>query len=111
MTFIVKTENNKRYNEAVFKNIARNYIVVAYKRFGATEKLLNNYLIEKYKISLLTACFKIINNAKYSFNGNNEMIISFPKKIIENLVNTITFGTGGKIQGSNILKLAFCHEN
>jgi len=108
MNFIVNAGSNKRYNEVLFKNAAKSFIAIV--QFGTTERLLNNYLINKYKLPLIAACFRIIDQAKYSFNGKNEMIISFPEKDIDKLASIITFGTGGKIQGSNILKIAFGQE-
>ena len=107
MTFIINADSNKRYNEAIFRSLAKSFILLSSGSFGATEKLLNNYLIQKQKLPLITACLKVIDKAKYSFNGQNEIIISFPEQKIDKLASLITFGTGGKIQGSNILKLAF----
>ena len=104
MVFRIKSRN-ERYNAAIVKYYAKRFIYLA--RLGSTETLLNNYLIKTYKVPLLTACILVINKARYSFNDNEEMIITFPEKNIDNLASIITFGTGGKIQGSNILKLAF----
>ena len=108
MVFRIKSKND-RSNAIVVKYYAKRFIYLA--QLGSTETLLNNYLIKTYKIPLITACIHVINKARYSFNNNHEIIITFPEKDIDKLASIITFGTGGKIQGSNILKLAFGQKN
>ena len=71
--------------------------------FGATEKALDKFLNDKYKISLHEACILLINNIKQTTNlSSNTLIITFKTNWLDKLASIITYGNG-KLQGSNIL--------
>ena len=69
-------------------------------------KALNDYLWKTFGLTLKAACAVIIANCRIQKNKNNELIITFPSKKINQMASIITYGTG-KIQGCSILKEAF----
>jgi hypothetical protein len=48
----------------------------------------------------------VIANCKIQKNNNNEVIVTFPSKKIDQIASIITYGNG-KIQGCPILQEAF----
>ena len=92
-------------NASRVKYNARMVVLLASKY--STEKLLDKYLRENYNKGLVETCLDIIDGADYLTDTTNNVIITFRNKELNKLASLITFGTGGKIQGSNILKLAF----
>jgi ERCC4-related helicase len=71
----------------------------------STEVALNKYLMETEKVSLIQACFLIINSLKVTKadNHNEEvtLVVTHPK--LDALAQLITYGNE-KVQGSQILK-------
>lgn len=104
MLFTVTNIENKKLEILRIKYYARQFVLLAKK--GATEKLLDKYLIENYNIPLIVACLRIIKNAKYQLNYQNEIIVTVPDKKLDKIASIITFGTG-KLVGSTILRYAF----
>lgn len=104
MLFIVENNKNTKLNILATKLKARQLVLLCTK--GATEEMLDKYLIKHYKRPLTLICLDIINNSKYSFDGQGNMIITAKTKYFEKLADIITYGTG-KICGSNILRRAF----
>lgn len=86
------------------KRYARMYVYLSKK--GVTEQQLENYLIEKYNMTLTRACCILIYNAAYRCDSKNKTTIVFPTKYLDDLASLITYGTG-KILGSPILRNAF----
>lgn len=95
--------NKNQYNFWVLHG-AR--LTVATYRLKPAQKQLNDYLWKKFGVTLKAACAMIIANCKIQKNKNNELIITFPSKRIDQLAALITYGNG-KIQGCSILKEAF----
>ena len=66
------------------------------------EVALNNYLYQKYQITLKAACLQIILQSNYS-RVKDKIIITLSNKKLDNLAHLIMFGDG-RIQGSKILQ-------
>lgn len=81
-------------------------LTIAHYQITPAHKQLNNYLWEKFGLNIKTASTLVVANGKIQKNKNNELIIIFPSKKIDNLASIITYGTG-KIQGCSILQEAF----
>ncbi len=101
---VFKLENVSKINLIHTKFNARTFVLLCTK--STTDKILDNYLIKNYKLPLVAACLRIIDKASYNLNSDGDLLITFTDKKIDKLASLITFGTG-KVQGSNILKLAF----
>jgi hypothetical protein len=95
--------NKSRYNFWVLQG-AR--LAIATYRLKPAQKQLNDYIWKKFGLTLKAACTVIITNCRIQKNNNNELIITFPSKKIDDLASIITYGDG-KIQGCPILKEAF----
>lgn len=107
MLFTLTTQQNLDLIKArLYKNARRT--VLLYKT-SATEENLNNYLVKHYGTNLKLACLSIINSALYSTDTNNTIVVTFRTKYLDDLASLITYGNES-VQGSNILKDAFCRE-
>lgn len=72
-----------------------------------TEKLLNEYLKQTYRIDLLTACRCIIIYCNIEKNkAADSYLVTLANPYWDNLARIITFGTG-KLKGSQILRFIF----
>ena len=95
--------NKNRYNFWVLKGAT---LAVATYRLTPANKQLNEYLWKEFGANLRAASAMVVANCRVQKNMNNEIIITFPSKKIDQLASIITYGTG-KIQGCSILKEAF----
>lgn len=107
---MVFTINTKQYNQ-IYKKLLKSKIKRnAIKRLNnfpmnTTEKLLNNYLKENYKMTLLYACYVVILKSNIE-ETEEELQIIIKDKQLDKLARIITFGTG-KVLGSRILPFVF----
>ncbi len=95
--------NKQQYNFWVLHG-AR--MTIAMYRIKPAQKQLSDYIWEKYGFNLKAASAMVVANCKLQKNKNNELIITFPSKKIDQLATLITYGNG-KIQGCSILQEAF----
>lgn len=102
ITIPQKTKDS-RYDRASIILWARRVIYLWH--YTPTDIVLNQYLLDNYKISLKNACLAIIMKCSVNSNFNGDMIITIIDKQLDALAELITFGTG-KIKGSDILKVA-----
>jgi len=106
MFFII--DNNSKYNIELMKsslNMTARKIILALP-LVIDDVQMNNYLMTNYKLNLRQACLLILNDAQFSANPNNEIIITFKTKKYNDLASLITYGNS-ELQGSKILKKAF----
>ena len=95
--------NKQQYNFWVLQG-AR--MTIAMYRIKPAQKQLNDYIWKKFGLNLKAACAMVVANCRLQKNKNNELIITFPAKQIDQLATLITYGNG-KIQGCSILQEAF----
>ena len=69
---------------------------------GANETALNEYLFERYNITLKAACLQIIVKSCYS-KSKDKIVITMLDKKWDDIARLITFGNG-RLQGSRILQ-------
>ena len=73
-----------------------------YYPMGANETALNEYLFERYNITLKAACLQIIVKSCYS-KSKDKIVITMLDKKWDDIARLITFGNG-RLQGSRILQ-------
>lgn len=105
MFFTVKAPsiNRKNFNSWILKGA--NLVIASYNLTPST-KPLEAFLQKNYGLSIKAACMVVLANSKFQKNKNNEILIVFPTKRINDLAAIITYGTG-RIQGCPILTKAF----
>jgi hypothetical protein len=81
-------------------------MAIAMYRIKPAQKQLNDYIWKKFGLNLKAASAMVVANCRLQKNKNNELIITFPAKKIDQLATLITYGNG-KIQGCSILQEAF----
>lgn len=106
MTFIVSTDSVVPAETIAIRWRASTKRKIALYPLNATDKILENYLLKNYNISLKILALKILNNTKIMNDKGGKLITIVTNKELEKLARLITFGTG-RLYGSNILKFAF----
>lgn len=105
MFFIIKTDNKKPASLVKLKTLVRARSLISLYPMRGTEVILNNYLVENYKLTLKNACFLLLANLQVSTGEEDEIIMFFKDDRYSKLAQIITYGVDD-ISGSQILKTA-----
>lgn len=105
MFYTIKTDNKKPISIVKLKTLVRARSLISLYPMRGTEVILNNYLVENYKLTLKNACFLLLANLKFSVGEENEIIMFFKDEKHDKLARIITYGIDN-ISGSQILKTA-----
>ena len=105
MFFTIKTESKKPVSIIKLKTLVRARSLISLYPMRGTEVILNNYLVENYKMTLKNLCFLLLANLYFSEGEENEIIMFFKDDKYAKLAQIITYGIDN-ISGSQILKTA-----
>ena len=105
MFYTIKTDTKKPVSIVKLKTLVRARSLISLYPMRGTEVILNNYLIENYKLTLKNACFLLLANLQFSTGEENEIIFFFKDEKYDQLARIITYGIDD-ISGSQILKTA-----
>lgn len=105
MFFTVKTDSKTPASILKLKILVRARSLISLYPMRGTEIILNNYLIENYKVTLKNLCFILLSNLSFSPGEENEIIMFFKEDKYSKLAQIITYGIDN-ISGSPILKTA-----
>ena len=105
MFFTIKTDIKKPASIVKLKTLVRARSLISLYPMRGTEIILNNYLIENYKLTLKNACFLLLANLQISEGEENEIVMFFKDDKYSKLAQIITYGIDD-ISGSQILKAA-----
>ena len=105
MFYAIKTNSTKPVSIIKLKTLLRARSLISLYPMRGTEIILNNYLIETYKLTLKNACLLLLANMHVSAGEENEIIFFFKEEKYDNLAQIITYGIDN-ISGSQILKTA-----
>jgi hypothetical protein len=105
MFFIIKTDNKNPVSIVKLKTLVRARSLISLYPMRGTEVILNNYLVENYKLTLKNACFLLLANLRVSAGEEDEIVMFFKDDKYSKLAQIITYGIDD-ISGSQILKAA-----
>lgn len=105
MFFTVKTDVKKPISIIKLKTLIRARSLISLYPMRGTEIILNNYLVENYKITLKNLCLLLLSKLYFSEGEENEIILFFKDDKYAKLAQIITYGIDN-ISGSQILKTA-----
>ena len=105
MFYTIKTDSKKPISIVKLKTLVRARSLISLYPMRGTELILNNYLVENYKLTLKNACFLLLANLQFSEGEENEIIFFFKEEKYDQLARIITYGIDN-ISGSQILKTA-----
>ena len=105
MFFTLRTDGKKPISIIKLKTLIRARSLISLYPMQGTETILNNYLVENYKLTLKNACFLLLANLCFSSGEEYEIIMFFKDEKYSNLAQIITYGIDN-ISGSQILKRA-----
>ena len=105
MFFTIKNDGKNPISIVKFKALVRARSIISLYPMRGTEIILNNYLVENYKLTLKNACFLLLANLQVSEGEEDEIILFFKDDKYSKLAQIITYGIDN-ISGSQILKVA-----
>jgi hypothetical protein len=105
MFYAIKTDSKKPVSIVKLKTLIRARSLISLYPMRGTEVILNNYLVENYKLTLKNACFLLLTSLQFSTGEENEIIFFFKDEKYDKLARIITYGIDN-IPGSQILKTA-----
>lgn len=105
MFYVIKTDSKKPVSIIKLKTLLRARSLISLYPIRGTEVILNNYLVENYKLTLKNACFLLLANLQFSAGEENEIILFFKDENHDKLARIITYGINN-VSGSQILKTA-----
>ena len=105
MFFTIKNDSKKPVSIVKLKILVRARSLISLYPMRGTEVILNNYLLENYKLTLKNACFLLLANLQISTGEENEIIMFFKEEKYTRLAQIITYGIDN-VSGSQILKVA-----
>ena len=105
MFFTLQVDNKKPVSIIKLKTLVRARSLISLYPMRGTEVILNNYLVENYKITLKNLCFLLLANLYFSTGEENEIIMFFKDEKYDKLARIITYGINN-ISGSQILQTA-----
>jgi hypothetical protein len=105
MFFTIKTNSKIPVSITKLKILARARSLISLYPMHGTEIILNNYLVENYKLTLKNACFLLLANLFISEGEENELVLFFKEDKYRVLAQIITYGIDN-ISGSQILKMS-----
>ena len=105
MFFTIKTDSKKPVSIIKLKTLVRARSLISLYPMRGTEIILNNYLVENYKITLKNLCLLLLSKLYFSEGEENEIILFFKDDKYAKLAQIITYGIDS-ISGSQILKTA-----
>lgn len=103
MFYIIKTDNKQPASIVKLKTLVRARSLISLYPMRSTELILNNYLVDNYKLTLKNACFLLLANLQVCTGEENELVMFFKDDRYNKLAQIITYGIDD-ISGSQILK-------
>lgn len=106
--FFRVTSNFQVPKEIFFYNClkAAKYIIYNYP-FKESERLLDSYIQQHFKMGLRSMCNAVINSLQVSQPAPTELLLTFKDPELDKIARFITYGDGFYYQGSFILLDAF----
>ena len=92
MFYTIKTASNKPVSIIKLKTLVRARSFISLYPTRGTELILNNYLVENYKLTLKNACLLLLANLQFSEGEENEIIFFFKEEKYDKLARIITYG-------------------
>lgn len=105
MFFTIKIVSKQPVSIVKLKTLVRARSLISLYPMRGTEVILNNYLVDNYKLTLKNACFLLLANLQVSTGEEDEIIMFFKDDKYTKLAQIITYGIDD-ISGSQILKTA-----
>ena len=105
MFFTIKNENKKPISIVKLKTLTRARSLISLYPMRGTEVILNNYLVNNYKLTLKNTCLLLLANLQICRGEEDEVVMFFKDPKYIKLAQIITYGIDD-ISGSQILKAA-----
>lgn len=102
-----KVNNNRYLSESYLRSstLMHAYFLIKNYPIRASEKILNDYITQQYKVSLKDMCVKLLLNLTLYKDDEGNLILLFKDPKYDKIARLITYGNGA-IPGSKILQLS-----
>ena len=106
MLFIIK--NNKYLSTEQLRKatLLDAYLVIKHYPMHATDKILDKYVEQQYKMSLKNLCIDLLLKMTFYADEEGNLVLLFKNPKYDKIASLITYGNGA-IRGSQILQVAF----
>jgi hypothetical protein len=105
MLFIVKGNNRLTIDHLRNKTLLNAYFIIQKYKLGPAELILDQYLIQHYKVSLKNMCIKLLLNLTFYAKDDGSLVLLFKDPSMDKIARLITYGNG-VLKGSSILQIA-----
>ena len=102
-----KVNNNRYLSEEYLRTstLMHAYFLIKNYPIRSSEKILNDFIIQQYKLSLKDMCVKLLLNLTFYKDDEGNLILLFKDPRLDKVAQLITYGNGA-IPGSKILQLS-----
>ena len=102
-----KVNNNRYLSEEYLRSstLMHAYFLIKNYPIRASEKILNDFIIQQHKMSLKDMCIKLLLNSTFCKDDEGNLIVLFKDPKYDKIARLITYGNGA-IPGSKILQLS-----
>lgn len=105
MFFTIQNNKYLSDNQLRADALMNAYFVIKNYPLKASDIILNDYLLQQYKIDLKNLCVKLLLELHFYKDDDNNFILMFKDPKLDRLAQLITYGNGA-IPGSRILQIA-----
>jgi hypothetical protein len=105
MFFTIENKRHVSYEYLRSSTLLNAYFIIKNYPISATEKLMDQYIQQHYKLSLKNMCIKLLLNLGTYKDDSGNIVLLFKDKKYDTIASLITYGNGA-IPGSRILRIA-----
>ena len=105
MFFTIKNKKYLSTQQLKANTLLDAYFMIKNYPMSASEKILDQYIQQQYKITLKNLCIKLLLDLTHYSVDERNLVLLFKHPENDKLAQLVTFGNGA-IMGSRILKIA-----
>lgn len=105
MLFTIKNNKYQSAEQLRTETLLNAYFTIKNYPLRATELSMDNYLQQRYKVSLKNMCVELLLNLTFHKDNEGNLVLLFNDQKYDMIAQLITYGNGA-IPGSKILHIA-----
>ena len=105
MFFTVKNKPYLNTEQLRVDALLNAYYIIENYPLKASEMLMDQFILQKYKMSLKDLCVKLLLNITFYENAEGDLILMFKNQEYDKIAQLITYGNGA-VPGCKILQIS-----